>query len=197
MGEQFTAAVGEPVDRLTKSAKGEEGIVRSRTIEITDGAGQKIRTLASADDPTDVREKIEAAGYRIVSEGAGGFQLERGPMSGGRKWSLGCLGVFLAFVLFIVVSCSIQMNSPENKGPKPPTELDARIACQDLVSKRLKSPSTAKFGGEDESLVSGTWTATGTVDSQNGFGAMIRGSYTCTMTFNPAKDSFSGTVNIK
>lgn len=197
MGKQFTASVGEPVDRLTRSATGEESIIRSRTIEIADAGGQKVGTLSSADDPTDVREKIEKAGYRIVSESGPSFQLERGPVSGGKKWTLGCLGVFLAFILLIVVSCSIQMAKPENNGPKPPTDLDARIACHDLVSKQLKAPSTAKFGNESESQSGGTWTARGTVDSQNGFGAMIRGSYTCSMTFNAERDSFSGTVNIK
>lgn len=197
MGKQFTASVGEPVDRLTKSATGEESIIRSRTIEITDAGGQKVGTLSSADDPTDVREKIHKAGYKITSESGSTLQLERGPMSGGKKWTLGCLGVFLAFILLIVVSCSIQMSKPENNGPKPPTDVDARIACHDLVSKQLKAPSTAKFGNESESQSAGTWTARGTVDSQNGFGAMIHGSYTCSMTFNAERDSFSGTVTIK
>lgn len=197
MGKNFTATVSEPADRLTKSSSGEEMVVRTRTIEIQDETGRKIHTVSSADDATDIREKIERAGYKITGEDGSRFQLERGPMSGGKKWSLGCLGVFMTFILLIVVSCSIQMGKPENNGPKPPTDLDARIACHELVSKRLKAPSTAKFGNENETQSGGTWKATGTVDSQNGFGAMIRGSYTCTMTFNAERDSFSGTVNIK
>ncbi len=62
----------------------------------------------------------------------------------------------------------------------------AFAACshaQDFVRDRLVSPSTAKFqincfwdqGAAREA--SGDWSAIGTVDSQNSFGAMVRSTY--------------------
>ena len=60
---------------------------------------------------------------------------------------------------------------------------------EEFVKERLKSPSTASFPrssekrdyitklGENKYLIE-AW-----VDSQNGFGAMIRSKYSCTITF--------------
>lgn len=55
------------------------------------------------------------------------------------------------------------------------------MSCQELVTGSLKSPSTAEFVDvttkrrPDNKIVT-----TGSVDSQNGFGAMVRSSFTCT-----------------
>ena len=68
-------------------------------------------------------------------------------------------------------------------------ETTIRRSCNDLVKNALKAPSTAKFPG----LLSGEWDyrynpSAGTavysshVDSQNGFGAMIRSRFTCEYT---------------
>jgi hypothetical protein len=61
------------------------------------------------------------------------------------------------------------------------------ITCEDLVKRSLKAPSTAKFGniwnGRSSYRVSpssGTSVYTATVDAQNGFGAMIRNTFSCT-----------------
>jgi hypothetical protein len=194
---KFTAHVSQAADKLTKGPNGTESILRVRTIEIKDAEGNLIRTLESADNDADVREKITKSSYLIASDNGDTLDLTSGPMGGGSKFALGCLGLFLFAVLGIVVSCSVAMSNPANNEPEPPNEIDARIACHDLVSRKLKAPSTAEFKNETESKFNGTWTAKGTVDSENGFGAKIRGNYTCTMTFNPERDSFSGTVAIR
>lgn len=55
------------------------------------------------------------------------------------------------------------------------------MSCQELVTDSLKSPSTADFVNvttkrrPDNKIVT-----TGSVDSQNGFGATVRSSFTCT-----------------
>jgi len=68
--------------------------------------------------------------------------------------------------------------------PKKPYDADNRFEviaqCEDQVKERLKAPSTAKFDNEEASG-SGTWTVTGTVDSQNSFGAMLRADFRCTV----------------
>jgi hypothetical protein len=60
------------------------------------------------------------------------------------------------------------------------TSAGAQEACQDRVETLLKSPATAKFSdvvavpqGAD------TWKVTGSVDSENSFGALLRSSFTC------------------
>lgn len=61
----------------------------------------------------------------------------------------------------------------------------AVAACESAVRDQLKSPATAQFtitdngvAGPDENV---RGTVTGTVDSQNGFGALLRSSWTCTI----------------
>lgn len=54
-----------------------------------------------------------------------------------------------------------------------------KVACRDWVKDRLTSPATAKFSGESVSRTGNTYVVTGSVDSQNSFGAMIRNGYQC------------------
>lgn len=61
----------------------------------------------------------------------------------------------------------------------------AANACEGLVRDQLKSPATAQFtvepygvGGPDNNLQG---TVRGTVDSQNGFGALVRSDWICSI----------------
>lgn len=62
----------------------------------------------------------------------------------------------------------------------------ARSACRDAVKGKLKAPATAKFSGETTtgSGQSGTYSVAGSVDSENSFGALIRSSFSCEVTFD-------------
>jgi hypothetical protein len=52
--------------------------------------------------------------------------------------------------------------------------------CEDAVKGRLKAPATAQFSGfEQEELDARLTAVRGSVDSENGFGAMIRSSFKC------------------
>ncbi|MEU7904086.1 hypothetical protein [Actinoplanes sp. NPDC049118] len=61
----------------------------------------------------------------------------------------------------------------------------AKAACvEEFIPARLKSPATARFSGVaiasvDTSAVGETYTVTGSVDAENGFGALIRSRFTC------------------
>lgn len=63
----------------------------------------------------------------------------------------------------------------------------------DFVKKSLKSPSSASFAGLSEKpnhvkyIGNDTYLITSYVDSQNGFGAMIRSNYTCKIQFKGDK----------
>lgn len=65
---------------------------------------------------------------------------------------------------------------------RPSTADRAATACQELVSERLKSPATAQFPEpqvQERGAAGDAFLVTGEVDSQNGFGAMVRSSYSC------------------
>lgn len=61
-------------------------------------------------------------------------------------------------------------------------ELEAVSQCEARIEQQLKAPSTAEFNSSGTG--NGTWTVTGTVDAENGFGAKIRSSYQCTVIMN-------------
>jgi hypothetical protein len=68
------------------------------------------------------------------------------------------------------------------------SDVGVALACEALVKDKLRSPGTAEFGsiwdGENSTATDngdGTWHVEGQVDSQNGFGAMVRSVFTCTI----------------
>ncbi|MBA2952162.1 hypothetical protein GON03_19280 [Nocardioides sp. MAH-18] len=68
-------------------------------------------------------------------------------------------------------------------------EYGAKDVCQQFVEDRLKSPGTADFSSEVASENSdGSWTVRGDVDSENGFGALLRNSYECTVRYQPSTE---------
>lgn len=93
----------------------------------------------------------------------------------------------------LLVSCA----SPPDVGDS----YGARGACEQFVEKRLKSPGSAEYSDQTESNDRLEWTASGTVDSQNAFGALIRNDYRCVMTYLADEnesyrlDSLSGLEN--
>lgn len=121
-----------------------------------------------------------------------------GPDDPGRNQ--GCLVwalvVVAAFVLFVVVSCGRAMTDDEDD-EWVPTAFDAVQVCETWVSEKLKSPSSAEFSGTDSAPAgSDAWTVTGQVDSQNGFGAMIRTSWTCDVRFDATGEQWRGNVRL-
>lgn len=73
-----------------------------------------------------------------------------------------------------------------------PTHTDAEVMCEKFVKQRLKSPGSAQFPGVTDSDYAKTkvlsnakpwkFAVTGVVDSQNGFGALVRSDYVCTVS---------------
>ena len=101
---------------------------------------------------------------------------------------IGCV-VLAAVMLLAIGYCNA--NTPEKSPTQKAAEasgavkMDARIVCEDFVKRRLKAPSTAKVhvAGTTDQAVSdlggGKWRVKGYFDSQNSFGAMLRGYYVC------------------
>jgi hypothetical protein len=101
------------------------------------------------------------------------------------EWSVGNK-ILIGLIILIFIALTVEINS-EDKKLKQPTQFDAIVMTQIFVKRNLKSPSTAEFpssydftAGEVEVPTYGkVWRVVGYVDSQNGFGAMIRTSFTC------------------
>jgi hypothetical protein len=53
--------------------------------------------------------------------------------------------------------------------------------CEDSIRQKLRSPATAQFSGETYSSGGNSYTVAGNVDAQNGFGAMLRDTWECTL----------------
>lgn len=71
------------------------------------------------------------------------------------------------------------LGTQDDNEPTRPDAGEARYQCEQWVKKRLKAPATAKFSDVQITGSDPSWTVTGAVDSENGFGAMLRSSWTC------------------
>lgn len=82
----------------------------------------------------------------------------------------------VALVFMFVAKCSTDVSTQD----RAPNEYNAQAQCKRWVEERLKAPSTAKFSNEQRTPTGvGSWTISGTVDSQNSFGAMVRNDWSC------------------
>ena len=85
---------------------------------------------------------------------------------------------------------SLGMTGAAGRDSGPParkgTALDAWVMAQEFVTDKLRSPSTAKFpwvaSYDAAKYIDGKWHVKSYVDSQNGFGAMVRTEWAVVMT---------------
>lgn len=87
------------------------------------------------------------------------------------------------FVLVIGALMLFAHFAPESQ----PTTVDAWLMAKQFVTDNLKSPATAQFpsyGKENvQALDGGDFQVAGYVDSQNGFGALLRTDWTCRLHY--------------
>jgi hypothetical protein len=93
-------------------------------------------------------------------------------------------------VLLVVVIIGIGAASGGGNSHDP-TSYEAIRYCEDKVETMLKAPATAKF--DSNSTATSPFRVTGTVDSENSFGAMLRAEYQCTVTITG--DSYTARVD--
>lgn len=109
----------------------------------------------------------------------------------------GCLfTMFLVFTISILLSICINNTTEQRvKQTKWPDKIAAYVMAQRCVEERLRSPSTAKFpwGAEQYTMYlgDGKYQIDAYVDSQNGFGAMIRNKFTCTIVSQDSGKTWS------
>lgn len=103
----------------------------------------------------------------------------------------------VALLVMMVVS-SLGSGSPvktDRGGDLEVQRAGAKIACQDMVRDRLKSPASAQFSGVVASGAGPLFTVRGKVDSQNSFGAMLRSSFSCQLHFDG--EFFTGAAEVR
>ncbi|PZF63343.1 hypothetical protein DEI81_08015 [Curtobacterium sp. MCBD17_013] len=102
-------------------------------------------------------------------------------------FGIGCGGI-VALAIILTVIGSFSHSSDDSVSDN---SFEAKSACENQVKDHLKSPSTAKFNDSVSGV--GPFTVTGTVDSENSFGAMLRSNFECsvrvteTQTFTTVK----------
>lgn len=104
---------------------------------------------------------------------------DKTPAPSGSGCGKGC-GIFL---VVLVVAGLIAFLSSLARGSNDEydsnNKFEAIAQCEARIEKLLKAPSTAEF--DSDATGSGTWTVSGTVDSENSFGAMLRSNFQCTV----------------
>lgn len=109
---------------------------------------------------------------------------------------------FALLVLVVIAAYAINVTFfPDARLPNiaPIDTIDRSDACfmsQKFVKQNLKAPATAEFpdwtaDNCNASANGDTWRVRSFVDSQNGFGAMIRSDYGVEMRYNADKDTWT------
>lgn len=94
------------------------------------------------------------------------------------------VGLFLLFA-------ALGHADEDTAGGSSDREYAAFDVCTEFVKDQLKAPGTAEFRNpyEDDGEVTitgagdGPYTVRSTVDAQNGFGAQLRNSFSCTVSY--------------
>jgi hypothetical protein len=95
---------------------------------------------------------------------------------GGKRWAIG-IGVAIVGIVILVAT-----YNPHHEATPAEKQADAKRACQEqFIPARLKAPGTAQFTDVAVTELGGSYRVAGSVDSQNGFGALVRASFTCSV----------------
>ena len=112
--------------------------------------------------------------------------------SGSNKSSCIVIGIVLIIIACLFFTAIGSFTDSSSTSYNPASVTNASLMCERFVTKRLKSPSTAKFApyrelkittyGKNEGIKD-AFRIIGYVDAQNGFGAMLRNDYTCDVQY--------------
>lgn len=105
------------------------------------------------------------------------------------------IGIFVAVAIALVGVGSFTFFSA-NGGSSTGNKYGAQSACEDVVRARLKAPGSAKFSNMRYNESGSTYTIRLDVDAQNSFGAAIRNTFTCELTWTGTSyrlDDLTGT----
>lgn len=90
-------------------------------------------------------------------------------------------GVVLVALTGLVSACGGSGGASDEPGEGD--KFSAAVMCEEFVKDRLKAPATAEFDTEPGTKSGRAWVVQGVVDSENGFGAMLRSDFTCRLRY--------------
>lgn len=106
--------------------------------------------------------------------------------------AIGCAAIFLLLLTCFLIT----PNESSHSNPYGDSGM-AAIMCQDFVKRRLRAPATAQFPNiysadtRRQDLGQGRYRIEAYVDAQNGFGALIRNTFTCVINKTPNTDTWN------
>jgi hypothetical protein len=86
-----------------------------------------------------------------------------------------------AVVALLLAGGAYVLTRPGGVKGGDPDRTQAIHLCEDSIRNQIRSPASAQFSGETYSAGASTWTVYGNIDAQNGFGALIRKTWSCTL----------------
>lgn len=86
----------------------------------------------------------------------------------------------VALLAFVAAACGSGDGTDEAAAAEPQTDEEAVDVCRQSVEGKLRAPATAEFSGEATEAKNGhgDWFEV-TGDAENGFGALLRMTWTC------------------
>ncbi|WP_142459659.1 hypothetical protein [Geodermatophilus aquaeductus] len=105
----------------------------------------------------------------------------------------------LAVIGLVVAACVSNMNDDNKSSGGGRDEIGAGVACEEFVKRQLRAPATADFPNFQEYVVTGSgdqYTVQGYVDAQNGFGALIRSDWSCSIQRDEEQEQWTLTAPV-
>ncbi|MBG6084401.1 hypothetical protein IW252_001168 [Zhihengliuella flava] len=134
-------------------------------------------------EPLQVEQKLDTPDTL-----AGQSHDKQAPGKGHNNPALGCLGILAVIVLgaFLFSSCDEGGSTPS------PNTREAERMCEESISGALRAPSTASYSHrvQTHSTNANDYRILVDVDAQNGFGAMVRETYSCKLLWHPSTRSW-------
>lgn len=135
-----------------------------------------VESLKRQIDPTDIPSSIPPSGSQSADQKSEKSATKPTAQQAILGWAVLLIIIFIATQFFFGGSDN---NSPEKLAHA------AYFQCQDHMNTLLKSPGSAKYPYPPRVVRIGNtdqWAMPSYVDSQNGFGAMLRTHWTCVIT---------------
>lgn len=206
--EPAVPATARPPASAPQPGRAVDETTASRTATAPDGlaAPQPLRVLIPAARPVaaairpagaaprhaavtlpTLRATPRSAITKRFGQGVPMYQQNYSPPPGRRGPSSFVVALLVAGAMLAAIVVIVLIGALANGGDSSQQRgSDAVEQCQQAVKDRLKSPASAQFGDPSLSVATGEtadfYTVTGTVDSQNSFGAMLRNQYRCKAT---------------
>lgn len=94
---------------------------------------------------------------------------------------IGCFGLFAVVAIVVIAFVVNSSKSDPSQDLAMGSELSIR-ACERAVKEHLKAPATAAFSDVTSRASGSGWDVQGSVDAENGFGALTRSAFVCAAT---------------